>query len=47
MTLDEYPTSGNLTKWGNQGVLLLNRSLSVLQGNSNSHKKIWTILIKN
>lgn len=37
-----YPTSGNLTKWGNQGVLLLNRSLSVLQGNSNSHKKQWT-----
>jgi len=38
----EYPTSGNLTKWGQQGVLLLNRTLSVLQGNSNSHKKQWT-----
>jgi len=33
--------SGNLTKWGLQGVLLLNGSLSVLQGNANSHFKIW------
>lgn len=38
----EYPINGNLNKWGEQGVLLLNRSLSVLQGKSNSHKKIWT-----
>lgn len=33
--------SGDLTKWGLQGVLLLNASLSVLQGNANSHFKIW------
>ena len=31
-----------LENWAKQGVLLLNRSLSVLQGNSNSHKKQWT-----
>lgn len=33
--------SGDLTKWAQQGVLLLNASLSVLQGNANSHFKIW------
>lgn len=37
----EKPKSGNLTKWGENGVLLLNASLSVLQGKPNSHKKIW------
>ena len=42
----EYPKSGDLTKWGEQGVLLLNRSLSVLQNNPNSHKKIWNIFSK-
>jgi uracil-DNA glycosylase len=33
--------TGNLTDWAEQGVLLLNRALSVRQGNSNSHKKEW------
>tara|TARA_B100001175_G_C19461608_1_gene616836 strand:- start:779 stop:1477 length:699 start_codon:yes stop_codon:yes gene_type:complete len=37
----DYPNNGDLTKWGEQGVLLLNRSLSVLQSKPNSHKKIW------
>lgn len=32
---------GDLTKWNKQGVLLLNRSLTVREGQSNSHKKIW------
>ena len=32
---------GDLTKWNKQGVLLLNRSLTVRQGQSNSHKKMW------
>ena len=38
----DYPKHGDLTNWGKQGVLLLNRSLSVLQSKPNSHKKIWT-----
>ena len=32
---------GDLTKWNKQGVLLLNRSLTVREGKSNSHKKMW------
>ena len=38
----EYPKNGDLSSWGKQGVLLLNRSLSVLQSKPNSHKKIWS-----
>jgi len=36
-----YPSQikgGDLTPWANQGVLLLNTSLTVVQGQSNSHK---------
>ena len=32
------PTSGNLTKWAEQGVLLLNTVLTVREGMPNSHK---------
>ena len=32
---------GDLTSWAEQGVLLLNRSLTVLESKSNSHKKMW------
>ena len=32
-------SSGNLEKWAEQGVLLLNTVLTVEQGNSNSHRK--------
>ena len=36
------PTSGNLTRWAQQGVLLLNTILTVCPGGSNSHKgKGW------
>jgi uracil-DNA glycosylase len=36
------PTNGNLTKWANQGVLLLNSVLSVQAGQAASHKgKGW------
>ncbi len=38
----ETPISGNLTKWTEQGVLLLNRTLTLKQGISNSHKDLWT-----
>jgi uracil-DNA glycosylase len=42
---DEYlpdfktPNHGDLTKWAEQGVLLINRSLTVRQGNAGSHSK--------
>lgn len=36
------PDSGNLTRWANQGVLLLNAVLTVRKGEANSHKgKGW------
>ncbi len=34
----EIPTHGNLTKWAQEGVLLLNTVLTVREGNPNSHK---------
>jgi len=34
----EIPVSGNLTRWANQGVLLLNTVLTVRAGLSNSHQ---------
>lgn len=37
------PTSGNLTPWAEQGVLLLNATLTVRANEANSHAKIgWT-----
>ncbi len=39
------PTSGNLTGWAKQGVLLLNTTLTVREGQPQSHKgKGWEIL---
>ena len=35
-----YPKSGNLTSWAEQGVLLLNATLTVRKGEANSHQKI-------
>ena len=32
---------GDLTNWVKQGVLLLNKTLTVFEKKSNSHKKIW------
>ena len=38
------PDSGNLQKWANQGVFLLNSILTVEKGKPNSHKKCgWSI----
>lgn len=38
------PSHGELTKWANQGILLLNTVLTVRQGQANSHKnKGWEI----
>ena len=46
---DEPQTfSSDLTRWAKQGVLLLNSSLSVIAGNSNSHAKLgWQKLTDN
>jgi uracil-DNA glycosylase len=39
----EPPASGNLTKWTEEGVMLLNTSLTVRAGEPQSHSKIgWT-----
>jgi uracil-DNA glycosylase len=35
------PKTGNLTKWAEQGVLLLNTALTVRQGQPESHLKFW------
>lgn len=40
----EFPESGDLTKWGNQGILLLNAILSVRKNQPLSHKDYgWMI----
>jgi uracil-DNA glycosylase len=39
-----YPTSGNLSRWANQGVLLLNSTLTVEQNKAGSHQKLgWEV----
>ena len=41
----EAPTSGDLSSWAAQGVLLLNTTLTVRQGAPNSHSKLgWQVL---
>lgn len=37
----ESPKSGDLTRWVNQGILLLNSALTVKCGKSNSHQTYW------
>lgn len=37
----EIPKHGDLTKWAQQGVLLLNASLTVRQSKANSHEPLW------
>ena len=41
--IDKKPIMGDLTSWAEQGVLLLNTSLTVKQGteNKNCHQNIW------
>jgi uracil-DNA glycosylase len=38
----EIPRSGNLERWAQQGVLLLNAALTVRESEPNSHQAIWT-----
>jgi uracil-DNA glycosylase len=41
----DIPTSGDLTNWSRQGVLLLNATLTVRQGSPNSHEALgWSKL---
>lgn len=37
----------NLTDWAEQNILLLNTALTVLEGKSNSHKKLWDVYTNN
>src|SRR5690606_3176815 len=40
----ETPQDGNLKKWADQGVLLLNSTLTVREKQANSHKNVgWSI----
>jgi uracil-DNA glycosylase len=42
------PDTGDLTRWATQGVLLLNTSLTVREGNPGSHSRIgWSYLTRN
>lgn len=42
------PTNGNLERWAQQGILLLNASLTVRKDEANSHKHLkWNILTDN
>ena len=40
LNIEMDKTNGELTSWANQGVLMLNASLTVLKGQPNSHSKI-------
>ncbi|MBR2341200.1 MAG: uracil-DNA glycosylase [Clostridia bacterium] len=44
----DVPKSGNLTKWANEGVLLMNTSLTVREHQANSHAKCgWSWFTDN
>jgi len=37
-----FNKGGNLTKWYESGIFLINSALTVIEGKSNSHQNIWT-----
>jgi uracil-DNA glycosylase len=39
--IKKKPKNGDLTKWTEQGCLLLNTALTVQKGHANSHKNMW------
>ena len=41
----KYPKNGDLTLWANQGVLLLNNTLTVRHGRAGSHSGKWDVFI--
>jgi uracil-DNA glycosylase len=40
--INKMPTTGDLTSWARQGILLLNTSLTTIRGKSNAHKELWS-----
>lgn len=40
--IDKMPETSDLSSWAKQGVLLLNTSLTTLEGKSNVHSKVWS-----
>ena len=44
--VDIYTTNGDLTKWAQRGVLLLNSALTVKSGDPGSHSDMWRIFTK-
>lgn len=45
--INNFPTTGNLERWAEQGVLLLNTSLTTLIGKPNAHANIWKEFTSN
>lgn len=45
--LSDLPTSGDLTYLANQGVLLLNRALTVRESKANSNRNLWQDFTKD
>jgi uracil-DNA glycosylase len=41
---DKYPSHGNLQGWADQGCLLMNTALTVIQKKPNIHAKVWNWL---
>jgi uracil-DNA glycosylase len=41
--ITKLPTSGNLSYWATQGVLLLNCAFTTVIGHSNEHKLLWNL----
>ena len=41
------PKNGDLTPWASKGVLLLNKSLTTIEGKRNAHKGMWDRFIQN
>lgn len=45
--INEFPTTGDLTHWAEQGVLLINSALSTVVGRPKSHTKIWASYVNS
>ncbi len=45
--IDKMPETSDLTQWATQGVLMINKSLTTVQGKPNSHKQLWSSYTKS
>ncbi len=45
--ISRMPTTGNLTQWTRQGVVLLNRAFTTTVGNKKAHTSIWNEYTRN